>query len=169
VGKSLLLALVIVLSAYVSLAISAAVFTVDYRFWVLAVKPMSLLHARISLSYLIPFVLFFGVYGVVLFGQLRRDLSRRQEALMVVALSTLGFVGLIAFQYVPLFMGVTLAIPSESLWSIIAFQFLPLMTIVGLVTAHFQRMTGHVYVGAFLSGMLATWIVVASQATHFGL
>jgi len=66
------------------------------------------------------------------------------------------------------FMGGTLAIPSESLWSIIAFQFLPLMTIVGLLTAYFQRMTGHVYVGAFLSGMLVTWIVVASQATHFG-
>jgi hypothetical protein len=168
VGKSLLFAWMIALSAYVSLAVSPSVFTVDYRFWVFAVKPMSLLHARMSLSYLIPFVLFFGVYGVVLFGQLRRDLNRRREALLVVALSTLGFVGLIAFQYVPLFMGGTLAIPSESLWSIIAFQFLPLMTIVGLVTAYFQRMTGHVYVGAFLSGMLVTWIVIASQATHFG-
>lgn len=168
VGKSLLLAFLIALSAYLTLVVSSAVFTVDYRFWVFAVKPMSPLQARIALSYLVPFVLFFAVYGLVLFGQLRRDLSLPREAALVVALSTLGFVGLIAFQYAPLFLGGTLAIPSEALWSIIAFQFLPLMTIVGLVTAWFQRATGRIYVGAFLSGILVTWIVVASQAIHYG-
>ena len=168
VGKSFLLASLIALSAYLTLVLSSAVFTIDYRLWVFAIKPMNLLQARIALSYLIPFVLFFTVYGVALFGQLRRDLSPLRETALVVALSTLGFVGLIVFQYVPLFMGNTLAIPSESLWSIIAFQFVPLMTIVGLVTAYFQRATGHVYVGAFLSGMLVTWIVVASQAIHYG-
>ncbi len=167
VGKSLGVAFLIALAAYSSVVISGAVFTVDHRFWVFAVKPMSGLHARVALTYVIPFVLFFGVYGVVLFGQLRRDLGPWKESLSVIALSVLGFAGLIAFQYVPLLMGGTLAIPSESLWSIIAFQFLPLMTIVGLVTAHFQRVTGHIYVGAFLSGMLVTWIVVASQATHW--
>ena len=62
----------------------------------------------------------------------------------------------------------TLAIPGEALWSIIAFQFLPLMTLVALVTVYFQRRTAHVYVSAFLSGILVTWIVVASQATHVG-
>jgi hypothetical protein len=168
VGKSLLLAFLIALSAYLTLVVSSAVFTVDYRFWVFAVKPMSPLQARIALSYLVPFVLFFAVYGVVLFGQLRRDLSSLQDTAMVVALSTLGFVGLIAFQYVPLFMGGTLAVPSEALWSIIAYQFVPLMTIVGLVTASFQRATGRIYVGAFLSGILVTWIVVAGQPIHYG-
>ena len=168
VGKSFLLASLIALAAYSTLVVSSAVFTVDYRFWVFAIKPMSLLQARIALSYLIPFVLFFGVYGTVLFGQLRRDLSPVREAMLVVVLSTVGFLGLIVFQYAPLFLGGTLAIPSESLWSIIAFQFVPLMTIVGLATAVFQRATGHVYVGAFLSGLLVTWIVVASQAIQYG-
>jgi hypothetical protein len=167
VGKSLLLATLIVFAAYLSLVVSAALFTTDYRFWVFAIKPMSPLHLRIAASYVLPFVLFFAVYGVVLFGQLRRGLSPAREAALVVALSTLGFVALIVFQYAPLLMGGTLAIPSEALWSIIAFQFVPLMTIVGLVTAYFQRMTGHIYVGAFVSGMLVTWVVVASQATHY--
>jgi hypothetical protein len=127
VGKSFLLASLIALSAYLTLVISSALFTIDYRFWVFAVKPMSLLQARIALSYLIPFVLFFAVYGVVLFGQLRRDLNPLGDAALVGALSTLG-----------------------------------------LVTAYFQRVTGHIYAGAFLSGILVTWIVVASQAIHFG-
>ena len=167
IAKSVLLGFLIVVAAYASLVFTAFFFTTDYRIWVFAVKPMSALHLRISLSYLIPFVAFFAVYGVVLFGQLRRDGGPLPEMLRVVALSTLGFVGLIAYQYVPLFTGGTLAIPSESLWSILAFQFLPIMTIVGLVTAHFQRKTGHIYVGAVVSGLLVTWIVVASQATQF--
>jgi len=166
VAKSLALALCVVAVAYFTLLVSDVLFTVDFRFWVFAVKPMSALHARIALAYLVPFTIFFGIYGVVLCGQLRRDLSARREALVVVTLSVAGFVGLIVYQYTPLLLGGTLAIPSESLWSIIAFQFVPLMSIVGLVTAYFRRHTGHVYVGAFLSGLLVTWIVVASQATH---
>ena len=146
------------------MVLSSWFFTVDHRFWVFAVKPMSALHLRISLSYLVPFVVFFGVYGTVLFAQLRRDGGAGGEMLRVVVLSTLGFAGLVAFQYVPLLRGGTLAIPGEALWSIIAFQFLPLMTIVALVTVYFQRRTAHVYVGAFLSGILVTWIVVLGFA-----
>jgi pimeloyl-ACP methyl ester carboxylesterase len=166
VGISFVLALLIASAAYASLALSSAIFTVDYRFWVFAVKPMSPLHLRMVLLYLPPFVLFFGVYGTVLHGQLRRDGGTAGGMARAVVLSTVGFACLIGYQYIPLFLGGTLAIPSEPLWSIIAFQFLPLMTIVGAVSAYFQQRTGHIYVGAFLSGMLVTWIVVASQATH---
>jgi hypothetical protein len=167
VAKSLLLALAIVGCAYATLALTAALFTTDFRFWVFAIKPMSALHARIFLSYVVPFSIFFLVYGVVLHGQLRRDdLGPKSGALVAVALSTAGFGGLIAYQYLPLMQGGTLAIASESLWSIVAFQFLPIMTIVALVTDFFARRTGAVWVGAFASGLLVTWIVVASQATH---
>lgn len=166
VGKSYLLALLIAVAAYITLLASSAVFNVDYRFWVFAVKPLSAIQARISLTYLFPFTLFFLIYGLVLFAQLRREQTLLRQMLMYVALSITGFLALIAIQYTPLLLGGTLAIPSESLWSIIAFQFVPLMTIVALVTAYFHRLTGHVYVGAFLSGVLVTWIVVASQATH---
>lgn len=166
IGASFLLALGIVLAAYTSLAISAAVFTVDYRFWVFAVKPMSGLHFRMALLYLPAFVLFFGVYGMVLCGQLRQNGSTADRMVRAIVLSTLGFVSLIGYQYTPLFLGGTLALPSEPLWSIIAFQFLPLMTIVAAVSVYFHQRTGHIYVGAFVSGMLVTWIVVASQATQ---
>lgn len=168
VGKALLLAALIVGTGYLSLVVSSAVFTVDYRFWVFAIKPMGGHHARAWLSYVVPFTVFFLVYGVVLFGQLRRDLPARREAAVAVGVSVVGFVALIAFQYTPLFLGGTLTVASEALWSIIAFQFIPIMTIVGVVTALYQRWTGTVWVGAFVSGFLVTWIVVASQATHYG-
>ncbi|MDX1495124.1 MAG: alpha/beta fold hydrolase [Longimicrobiales bacterium] len=168
IGRSFLLAALVVCAGYLSLLASAALVTVDFRFWVFAVKPLADHHLLPALVYLLPFTLFFVVYATVLFGQLRRELPAAREALVVVALSTAGFVVLLLFQYTPLFLGGTLAIPGEALWSIIAFQFLPIMTIVGIVTAFFQRRTGQVWVGAFVSGLLVTWIVVASQATHYG-
>jgi len=99
---------------------------------------MSPLHLRIALSYLIPFTVFFVVMGTVLHGQLRRSgASARRETLTNVGLLVGGF------------------------------SALPLMTIVAVLSTWFFRRTGHIWVGAFLSAVLVTWIVVASQATHY--
>ena len=56
--KALLLAVLVVGFAYALLLLVYEIFKVDFRFWVVAVKPMSALHFRIFLGYL-PFFLFF--------------------------------------------------------------------------------------------------------------
>ena len=168
IGKSWVLAALVALAGYVSLVASDIVFKTDFRFWVFAVKPLSVLHLRIALSYLIPFTIFFVLLGTMLHGHLRRTgLSTRRETVMNVGLLVGGFVALLLYQYVPLFAFGALANDGEALWTIIAVQFIPLMTIVGVLSTWFFRRTGHVYVGAFLSAILVTWIVVASQATHW--
>lgn len=168
VGKSFLLAFLVSLAGYVSLLLVASLFKTDYRFWVFAVKPMSPLHFRIALSYIIPFTFFFLIVGVLLHGQLRKDkLTLGQEMAVNWVLLVIGYIGLLLYQYIPLLSGKTLANPAEPLWTIISFQLLPLMTITALLKTYFYRKTGHVYVGAFLTAMLITWIVVASQAIHF--
>jgi pimeloyl-ACP methyl ester carboxylesterase len=166
--RSFLLATLVVSSGYLAVHLSAFFFKTDFRFWVFAVRPMSTAQMRIALSYGPLFIGFFLILATSLHGQLRRDgLSLTREMGMNVGLLVVGFVGLLLVQYVPLLLGGTLAIPSEPLWSIIAFQFLPIMTMVALLSTFFYRRTGHIYVGAFASGILVTWIVVASQATHF--
>ena len=180
IGKSFLLAFLVVFTGYLTLVFSAWLFTVDYRFWVFAVKPMSPFHFRVFLSYLVPFILFFVALGTVLHGQLRptgrkgAELSLGSEMAINVALLVLGFVILLLVQYIPLVMGGTLAYsglptPFIALWTIVAFQLLPLMTIVALAYTYFYRKTGHIYAGAFFSAMLVTWIIVASQVIHFAL
>jgi len=168
IGRSFILALLVVSAGCLAAYASAFIFKSDFRFWVFAIRPLSPLQARIAPAYALPFIGFSLVLATVLHGQLRRaGLTLGQEAAMNVGLLVLGFAGLLLFQYLPLLLGGTLAIPSEPLWSIIAFQFVPIMTIVALVSTFFYRRTGHIYVGAFVSGLMVTWIVVASQATHF--
>jgi pimeloyl-ACP methyl ester carboxylesterase len=174
IGKSFLLALLVASAGYLTLVFSAWLFTVDFRFWVFAVKPMSTIHLRSFVSYLIPFMLFFIAIGTVLHGQLRptskgNELGQGSEMAINVALLILGFVGLLLYQYIPLLMGGTLSLRNEILFSILAIQLLPIMTIVALAYTYFYRKTGHIYVGAFLCAILVTWIIVASQVTNIAM
>jgi len=183
IGKSFLLAFLVVFVGYLTLVFSAWLFTVDYRFWVFAVKPMSTIHFRIFLCYLIPFILFFVALATVLHGQLRptrrkgTELSLGSEMAINWALLVLGFIGLLLVQYIALLTVGRMAFISPAgplvyvipLFTIIAFQLLPLMTIVALAYTYFYRKTGHIYVGAFFGAMLVTWIIVASQTIHLAL
>jgi pimeloyl-ACP methyl ester carboxylesterase len=172
IWKSFLLAAVICFGAYLTLIFSGWAFTTDYRIWVFAIKPMTLLQFRIFLSYLIPLLIFFLVIGLILHGELRRDKAGSEiklwkEMLINIFLLITGFIILEALQYGPLFAGGTLAIPAASLWSIILFQLFPILAIAAMVSTYYYRKTGHIYTGAFLCAMLVTWIIVAGQATHF--
>jgi len=143
-------------------------FKIDFRFWVVALKLPSTLHAQIFLSYLLPFGLFFVVQGMVLHGQLRRDSwSFRRELSTNMVLLAGGFVVLLLVQYVPLLNGGTLPF-GEPLLSIVAFQFVPLLVFVAAVSTYFFRKTGNIYTGAAFNAVFVTWYIVAGQATQYG-
>ena len=168
VGRSLLLAILIVSGLGVLLAFSTWVFGTDFRVWVVALKPMSALQLRMFFSYVVPFTAFFVVIGLVLHGQLRPvDGGGRAAAMLRNAVVLgVGFVGLLLWQYLPLLSGRPLPL-GEPLLTIIAFQFVFLMPIIGLISTYYFRKTGTVWTGAFVSGIFVTWYIVASQATHF--
>jgi pimeloyl-ACP methyl ester carboxylesterase len=176
IGRSFLLAAAIALSAYLLLALSDWLFKTDFRFFVFAMKPMSPLRFQIFLGYLVPFTFFFLVLGTVLHGQMRltapdgQPVGLGRAMLVNVALLLVGLLVLELYQYVPLWSGGangSLAIPKEALLTIVGYQFFPILAIVALVSTYFFRKTGHVYVGAFLCGLLVTWNIVAGQAIHY--
>lgn len=168
IGKSLLLSLATVAAGYVALLLMAAIFTVDFRFWVFAIKPMSGLQLRMALVYFVPFAFFFLILNLGVFGQLRRDdWSARRSLFATIGVLTIGWIALYLIQYVPLLTTGQMTFADEALWTIISYQLLPIMAIVGVILSVFNRWTGRIYVGAFTSALLVSWIVVASQATHF--
>jgi pimeloyl-ACP methyl ester carboxylesterase len=174
IGKSFLLAFLVALAGYITLVISGWLFNVDFRIWIFNIKPMSALQFRIFLSYLIPYLVFFVILVLVLNGQLRPTrksvaFSMKSEMAINTGLLVLGFCGLLAYQYIPMLMGGPMPKPNENLFTILALQFLPMFTIVATVVTYFFRKTAHIYVGAFLSALLVTWILVASQATFVAL
>lgn len=169
IGLTVLLAVVVVLGLYMLLVINHALFTADFRFWVLAIKPMNGIQLHLFLIYLLPFTLFFLVAGAVLHGQLRgrSGMAGRHTLPRNALLAGLGILLLLVFQYVPLLLGGSLAIPAQALLTIVALQFVVWLPVTAMISTFFFRLSGRVYLGALINGLFLTWLIVAGQATHF--
>jgi hypothetical protein len=162
-----LLALIAVFAAYLTLAFSAWAFTTDYRIWVFAIKPMSVMHFKIFLRYLIPLAFYFVIIGMVIHGEMRRNSSAWAQTVVNILLLIGGYILFFLLQYIPLFSGKTMMLAEAHLPTIVLFQYVPIFIIVGLVSTYFFRKTGHVFVGSFINAMLITWIIVAGQVTNY--
>jgi pimeloyl-ACP methyl ester carboxylesterase len=151
-----------------ALALADYFFKIDFRFWVLALKPMSALQFRVFLCYAVPFIAFFFTASLVWNGELRpaggKAAARYWFAIFTAAG---GFLVFLLCQYIPLLSGGTLLIATEPLNIIVAIQFLPLMIVAALNSTWFYEKTGRIWAGAFVNGLFIAWYVVAGQATQF--
>lgn len=172
--KSLAFAICVIFGVYMLLAIADWVFKIDFRLWVLALKPMSFLQFHIMLAYLIPFAFFFVVSGMALNGQIRlvkadgTPVGTGRAMLVNAALLAGGIVIMLLIQYLVLMGGNPLPL-AEPLLTIVAIQFVPLLIIVAFIQTYFYRLTGRVWVGAFICALFVTWYIVAGQAIQFAL
>jgi pimeloyl-ACP methyl ester carboxylesterase len=167
-GLSILIALITVGIGYGALAAADALFKIDFRFWVVALKLMSPAQFRYFLAYLVPFTAFFVVALRALHANLSvsGDSAARQY-LSGVAAMALGFALFLAAEYIPLFAVDHLLVPAEALNAIVSIQFLPLMAIVGLISVFTWRRTNSSLPGALICGLLVTWYMVAGTAVQF--
>ncbi len=164
---SIVIALATIVVGYTALLLVGFFFKVDFRFWVVALKLMGAVHFRYFFVYLIPFVVFFviALRGLHAGLSVKTDSVARQYLSNVAALS-LGFLGFLAIEYIPLFINGKLLTPTEPLNTIVAIQFLPLLAIVGVIATFTYRRTNSYLPGALISALLVTWYIVAGQATQ---
>ncbi|MGO4269473.1 hypothetical protein AB4Z22_06445, partial [Paenibacillus sp. TAF58] len=173
VGKSGLLALYSVGAVYVVTLLIDAVFHLDFRIWVMALKPMNWDQFVIMLKYVIPFLIYFLANGLVLHGQfrMRESTSEAKTAwkwfLGSAAINTIGIISLILIHYIPLFTNGAIFWPAQALLGIVAFQFVPVNLTVSLISTYFFRKTGNIYAGAITNALLITWYIVAGQAVQY--
>jgi pimeloyl-ACP methyl ester carboxylesterase len=166
-GKAFVFAASLVFILYLIVVLMDFFFTVDFRFWVVALKSMSKMQFFQFLAYLPFFLIFFVLLGATLHSQLgRRGASTASMMLTNSIVLSIGFIVLLVAQYAPLFAGGSLLISSQPLLTIVALQFVPLMLLVGMVSTWCFYRTGSVYPGAFVNGIFICWYVTAGQATH---
>lgn len=165
---SILIALATVGIGYLFVIAADFLFKIDFRFWVVALKPMSLLQAKIALVYLVPFTLFFvlalrGLHtGLTVTGD-----SRAKQYLSNIGALALGFLVFLAVQYGWLLVNGHLLSLNEPLNTVVAIQFLPLMAIIAFLSTFTYRRTGSYLPGALINSLFVTWYIVAGQATQF--
>ena len=165
---SILIAILTVGVGYAALALADLLFKIDFRFWVVALKPLSAARLPAFATYLPAFAAFFIVALRALDANLavRGDSAARQYLTGVGALA-LGFVLFIAAEYIPLFTTGHLLAPLEALNAIVSIQFLPLMAIVGLIGVFTWRRTNSYAPGALICSLFVTWYMVAGTANQY--
>jgi hypothetical protein len=150
---------------YFALVVVDATFKADFRFWVLALKPLDGPHLALFFVYL-PLFLVFSLLALRGFGA---SLGIAGEG-TIAALATgavafsLGFVLLLGLQYLHMAATGLLLTPDEPLNTIIAFQFVPVLAVVGIIAAFTWRLTGDYVPGAFVCALFLTWYIVAGTA-----
>ena len=169
VGKSALVALASVGTAYLLVLISDWLFKSDFRFYVLQLQPIGGGKFGTFVVYLIPFTLFFLALAFTMHNSLRwtgRRISVKAEMIANAIVLPLGLVVLEAIAYIPMFISGQLGFPNESLLTIVAYPFIPVLALVGVLSTYFFHRSGTIYVGAFTAALLVTWNVVGGTATQ---
>ena len=166
---SVALALLTFAIGYIAVVAFYAVFTLDLRYWFMALKPMSAGQIPTFIAYLIPFTVFFLIALRSLHAALgvQAHTGAVQYLVNTVALAG-GFVLLLLLQYGALFTTghVPTFFMNDALRTIVAINFVPLMTIVACVTTYTFRRTGTYVPGALFCAALVAWYVVVGQATQ---
>ena len=167
---SILIALATVGIGYLFVAATDFFFKVDFRFWVVALKPLDLVRTKIALVYLIPFTVYFvlAMRGLHTGMSVRTD-SRVAQYLSNIAVLIVGFIIFLGFQYLTLLFTGHLFSMNESLTTVIGMQFVPLLAIVAFISTFAWRRTGSYLPGAFINALFVTWYVVGSQAIQFAV
>jgi pimeloyl-ACP methyl ester carboxylesterase len=172
IGPSVLIAVITVAVGYAALWAAGLAFTIDFRFWIVALKLMSAKQLLIFLIYLPPFTAFF----VIALHLLHRNFStlgasRGALYLTNILALTLGFIVLVGAQYLTLWLTGKLFNPIPDpgfvpLSTIVAIQFVPLLAICAVIATFTWRRTGSSLPGALICGIFVTWYVVAGTATQ---
>ena len=159
-------AVVSVGAGYLALALVDLAFKVDFRFWVLGLKPFDLRHFGFFLIYLPFFVVFFLLAMRSFAGAVPVRGEGKTAAVLWGGLAmSLGFAVMLLLQYAVM-RQTGLLMHNNALLSIVAFQFVPLLFVVGLIGAFTWRLTNSYEAGAFICALFITWYVTTGTAIY---
>ena len=154
--------------AYGSILVIDGLFKVDYRFWVLGMKPLDATRALQLPGYLILWTLFF----LVAMRGLAANIAVKGEGLIAslawakIAMAG-GFLVMVVWEYATLFTTGLLGTPKEPLNAVIAIQFVPLLAVIGIIGAWTYRRTNSYVPGALICALFISWYVTSGTANHW--
>lgn len=171
--KAALLGALLFAFAYFTQHVLEKIFIVDFRFIFPFASDLTPYRALLGLRYL-PFLLAGFIFmSIFLHGQLRRPRKDTWLKTFIswswanILLLVLPLILFLMIQYVPLFA--TGVIPFVGPGGMFVSFILNLFHIIGVlllvipITTWFYQITGKIYLGAFLNGLLVTWMFVSSQ------
>lgn len=172
IGKTVLLAGIVLGSTQLIAALVGHIFKIDFRFWVIGFKALDFAHIKMTFVYFWPFFIFFLVSALAAQTHLRTRKLEGKYADVIPYLATilvngLGMLVLVLMQYVPCFTTGIPGYPGFTLESVVAFQFVVTLPFTGIITTYLSKKTSNIYLPALINAGFITMYVVIGQAIHY--
>lgn len=172
IGKTILLALIVVIVSYSWVFFANYFFKTDFRFWLLAIPAFK---SNILLISLFPYMLFFLVYYIALsasvnsfnFVKIGNKEGEREwiNTTILAVINVLPVVILILLQYITFRVNGLLLINSAAMQITWAFPFVAVIPAATIITRKFYRLTNNPYLPGIIMGIVATLIVCSNSLT----
>jgi pimeloyl-ACP methyl ester carboxylesterase len=173
IGKTVLLAAILFLFAYLIEHTLESIFLVDYRFIFPFASDLTVYRTKLWFTYFPFLAVGFLLMGIFIHGRLCRPLKSNWlrtfaawSALNILVLVTPPVV-LLLFQYLPLltFGSIPLAGPGGMFIAFThnLFHIIGVLIIIVPISTWFYQLTGKIYLGALLTAALVAWMFVSSQ------
>jgi hypothetical protein len=173
IAKTILLAAILFLFAYLVEHTLESIFIVDFRFIFPFASDLTVYRAKLWFTYF-PFLLMgFVLMGIFLHGQMRRALKPvwwktfTSWSIYNILVTVLPLILLLLLQYIPLFtVGSIPFIGPGGMFIAYThnlFHIIGVLVLVTPISTWFYQLTGRIYLGAILNAALVTWMFVSSQ------
>jgi dienelactone hydrolase len=173
IGKTVLLAAILFLFAYLMEHTLESILLVDYRFIFPFASDLTPYRLKLWFTYFPFLAVGFVLMGVFLHGQMRRPpksnwhLTFGNWSGFNILVLVAPLVVLLIFQYLPLFtIGIIPLVGPGGVFIAFThnlFHIIGVLIMVIPVSTWFYQLTGKIYLGALLSAALVTWMFVSSQ------
>ncbi len=164
IPRSLVIALLALLPAYMLVLATDRLLHVNPSWWFITIRPVTIERTRDFLLYA-PFFTVNCLASLCLI----QSISPLQNGTMAgavvraVAATSGGFLAFLVVQYGVLALTGHLLLPGEGLRVISAIGFAVCLAFVGIFGVVSRRMLGSIAPGAMISGLFVTWVLVATQ------
>ncbi len=168
--SALALAVVSIVIGYLILFAMQALFSVDFRFWTLAVRTFTGEHILTALRYIPIFLIYYFINSATLVGTVNSEWLKGWRGTLVCVLVNIGGLVLwLAMQYGSLFATGVGAFPTEALNGIVLIALVPCLGIAAVYARKLYRLTGNVWTSAFLNAILFTIIIAANTVMYWNM
>ncbi|PKM95066.1 MAG: alpha/beta hydrolase [Firmicutes bacterium HGW-Firmicutes-1] len=172
IGKTALLAGIILGCTQLIAALVGHIFKIDFRFWVIGFKALDFAHIKMGLVYFWPFFFFFLIGALAAQTYLRTKKLEGKYAVVIpylaaILVNGLGMFVLVLMQYVPAITTGIAGFPNFTLEAIVGFQFIVTLPFAGIIATYFSKKTSNIYLPAFINAGFITMYVVIGQAIHY--
>ena len=166
--KSLLLAFMTFLAAYLILFVADFFFNVDFRFWLIAMRTFNSNKFLYWLAYVPAFIIFYLVNSLMVNGCNRVEGMPDWLVTVISCIAnSLGLAMLLSIQYIVYSQTGTFVFNAMRTHNL--FPFLVLVPVGTIITRRYFKETGNIYLGSFTIAMLYTMMQVTQVAMNVGL